>query len=115
MPWACASVTRLTAGRWTRRRACRWTSCCRPWPSATELVHTCEQFTMQHKDGSACLQIADSRPTRAQLKVEDIKQLADALHAPPHLIDEGALWQAYAALDKSKVKGARARRILTDL
>ena len=41
--------------------------------------------------------------------------MADALHAPPHLISESALWQAYAALDKSKVKGASTRRILTDL
>ena len=28
---------------------------------------------------------------------------------------EGQLWQAYAALDKSKVKGQSRRRILTDL
>src|SRR5205807_1359955 len=30
-------------------------------------------------------------------------------------ISESALWQAYAALDKSKVKGTSTRRILTDL
>ncbi|MEI2679654.1 MAG: type I restriction-modification enzyme R subunit C-terminal domain-containing protein [Burkholderiaceae bacterium] len=30
-------------------------------------------------------------------------------------MDEGTLWQAYAALDKSKVKGASRQRILTDL
>jgi type I site-specific restriction endonuclease len=44
-----------------------------------------------------------------------IKALADALHAPPHLIDEGALWQAYAAVKKDKVKGASQRRLMTDL
>jgi type I restriction enzyme, R subunit len=82
---------------------------------AKELVQTFEQFIAQHKDEITALQILYSRPTRAPLKFEDIKQLADALHAPPHLIDEGALWQAYAALHKSKVKGASARRILTDL
>ncbi|MEI2626052.1 MAG: type I restriction-modification enzyme R subunit C-terminal domain-containing protein [Giesbergeria sp.] len=30
-------------------------------------------------------------------------------------IDEGALWQAYATLRKDKVKGAKQRRLLTDL
>ena len=43
------------------------------------------------------------------------KALADTLHAPPYLISESVLWQAYAALDKTKVKGASTRRILTDL
>jgi type I restriction enzyme R subunit len=52
---------------------------------------------------------------KSPLRFEDIKALADTLHAPPHLFDESALWQAYAALDKSKVKGTSARRILTDL
>ncbi|MCC6630384.1 MAG: type III restriction endonuclease subunit R, partial [Chloroflexi bacterium] len=37
------------------------------------------------------------------------------LQAPPHLWTESQLWQAYAALDASKVKGASRRRILTDL
>ncbi|MGH8857322.1 MAG: type I restriction-modification enzyme R subunit C-terminal domain-containing protein [Polaromonas sp.] len=82
---------------------------------AKELVHSFEAFIQQHKDEITALQILYSRPTRAPLKFDDIKALADALHAPPHLIDESALWQAYAALDKSKVKGASQRRLLTDL
>ena len=44
-----------------------------------------------------------------------MQALADALHAPPLNIDEGALWQAYATLRKDKVKGATQRRLLTDL
>ena len=82
---------------------------------AKELVQSFEAFIAQHKDEITALQILYSRPTRAPLKFEDVKALADALHAPPHLIDEGALWQAYAALDKSRVKGASQRRLLTDL
>jgi type I restriction enzyme, R subunit len=61
------------------------------------------------------LQILYNRPTRAPLRFEDLKALADAVHAPPRLWTESQLWQAYAALDKTKVKGASARRILTDL
>jgi type I restriction enzyme R subunit len=61
------------------------------------------------------LQILYNRPAKAPLKFEDLKALADTLHAPPHLISESALWQAYAALDKTKVKGGNSKRILTDL
>jgi type I restriction enzyme R subunit len=82
---------------------------------AQQIVGSFEAFIAQHKDEITALQILYSRPTKAPLTFEDLKSLADALHAPPHLISESALWQAYAALDKSKVKGASARRILTDL
>jgi type I restriction enzyme, R subunit len=82
---------------------------------ARKIVGTFEQFIREHKDEITALQILYNRPTKAPLKYEDLKSLADALHAPPHLISESALWQAYAALDKSKVKGASTRRILTDL
>jgi type I restriction enzyme R subunit len=82
---------------------------------ARQIVGTFEQFIEQHRDEITALQILYNRPTRAPLKYEDLKSLADALHAPPHLISESALWQAYAALDQTKVKGASTRRILTDL
>ena len=82
---------------------------------ATALVQSFEQFITQHKDEITALQILYSRPTRAPLKFEDVKALADALRAPPLNIDEGALWQAYATLRKDKVKGATQRRLLTDL
>jgi type I restriction enzyme R subunit len=82
---------------------------------ASKIVSTFEQFIQQHKDEITALQILYNRPTKAPLAFEDLKSLADALHAPPHLISESALWQAYAALDKTRVKGASTRRILTDV
>ncbi|MFZ2326448.1 MAG: type I restriction-modification enzyme R subunit C-terminal domain-containing protein, partial [Rhodoferax sp.] len=82
---------------------------------ATALVQSFEDFITQHKDEITALQILYSRPTRAPLRFEDVKALANALHAPPLNIDEGALWQAYATLRKDKVKGATQRRLLTDL
>jgi type I restriction enzyme, R subunit len=82
---------------------------------AQKLVTSFEQFIQQHKDEITALQILYNRPTKAPLRFEDLKHLADALQAPPHLWTESQLWQAYAALDKSKVKGASAKRILTDL
>ena len=49
------------------------------------------------------------------LKYENIKDLADAINKPPHHWTEDNLWAAYAALEKSKVRGAGDVRIMTDL
>lgn len=82
---------------------------------AQGIVQSFEAFIAEHRDEITALQILYSRPTRAPLSFEHIQALANALHAPPHLLDEGTLWRAYAALDKSRVKGASRQRILTDL
>lgn len=82
---------------------------------AQQLVQSFEAFIQQHKDEITALQILYNRPVRAPLRFEDIKALADTLHAPPHLMDESALWQAYAALQKGKVKGSGQKRLLTDI
>ena len=88
-------------------------------------VESFEKFIAEHKDEITALQILYSRPQRMSgaatgqgaepLTFDALKVLADALQAPPHLWTESQLWQAYAALDKSKVKGESRRRILTDL
>jgi len=82
---------------------------------AKGIVTSFEQFIQDHKDEINALQILYNRPTKAPLRFEDLKALADAVHAPTRLWSESQLWQAYAALDKTKVKGASAKRILTDL
>jgi type I restriction enzyme R subunit len=82
---------------------------------AQGIVQSFEAFIAQHRDEITALQILYNRPTKAPLKFDDLKALADKLQAPPHLWTESQLWQAYAALDQSKVKGASRRRILTDL
>jgi type I restriction enzyme R subunit len=82
---------------------------------AQGIVQSFEAFIAQHRDEITALQILYNRPTKAPLKFEDLKALADTLQAPPHLWTESQLWQAYAALDQSKVKGASRRRILADL
>ena len=85
---------------------------------AKGVVESFERFIAEHKDEITALQILYNRPQRTQgapLTFEALKNLADALQAPPRLWTESQLWQAYAALDKSKVKGENRRRILTDL
>jgi type I restriction enzyme R subunit len=82
---------------------------------ARTIVKSFEQFITQHKDEITALQVLYSKPYKQRLKFEDIKDLADAIEKPPYLWNESQLWQAYAALEKSKVKGASGKRILTDL
>jgi type I restriction enzyme R subunit len=89
---------------------------------ARGIVQSFEKFIQDHKDEITALQILYSLPARQRatqkgkrLTFENIKELADAIEKPPYLWNESQLWQAYAALEKSKVKGASGRRILTDL
>ena len=89
---------------------------------AKGLVTSFEQFIKDHKDEITALQILYSLPARAtstqagrSLRFEEIKALADLIEKPPYLWRIDRLWEAYAALEKSKVRGAGSHRILTDL
>ena len=89
---------------------------------AKGIVQSFEKFIQDHKDEITALQILYSLPARrtamqagSRLTFEHLKELANTIQKPPHLWTESQLWQAYAALDKSKVKGTTAKRILTDL
>jgi type I restriction enzyme, R subunit len=82
---------------------------------ARTIVQSFEQFIVKHKDEITALQILYTKTYKQRLTFESIKELADAIEKPPYLWNESQLWQAYAALEKSKVKGASGKRILTDL
>jgi type I restriction enzyme R subunit len=82
---------------------------------AKGLVQSFEKFIADHKDEITALQILYAKPYKQRLTFEAVKELADAIEKPPYLWSESQLWQAYAALEASKVKGASGRRILTDL
>ena len=82
---------------------------------AKGMVQSFEQFIKDHKDEITALQVLYSKPYKHRLTFEAVKELADAIEKPPYLWNESQLWNAYAALEKSKVKGASAKRILTDL
>ncbi|MHB0889097.1 type I restriction endonuclease subunit R [Acidithiobacillus sp.] len=82
---------------------------------AKGMVQSFEQFIQDHKDEITALQVLYSKPYKQRLTFEAVKELADAIERPPYLWNESQLWNAYAALEKSRVKGASGRRILTDL
>ena len=82
---------------------------------AKGLVQSFEQFIKDHKDEITALQVLYSMPYKQRLRYEDIKDLASRIEKPPHQWRVDNLWNAYAALEKSKVKNASAPHILTDL
>jgi type I restriction enzyme R subunit len=82
---------------------------------AKGMVQSFEQFIKDHKDEITALQVLYGKPYRQRLTFEAVKELADAIEKPPYLWNESQLWNAYATLEKSRVKGASGKRILTDL
>ncbi len=82
---------------------------------AKELVQSFEEFIGQNKDEITALQILFSTPYKSRLRFEDIKELAEQIDKPPRYMKVDALWNAYAALEKSKVRKGSAPYILTDL
>ena len=72
------------------------------------------RFIDEHKDEITALQILYSRPYRERLTFKEIKELANAIGRPPYQWTPEKLWQAYEALERSKVRGSGGR-VLTDL
>jgi type I restriction enzyme R subunit len=83
---------------------------------ARSVVESFERFIAEHKDELTALQIIYSRPYgQRHLTYEAIKELATAIERPPYALTPSKLWQAYEQLERSKVRGAGAQRLLTDL
>ena len=82
---------------------------------AAEVVDKFKQFIADNKDEITALQILYNRPYKERLNFEHLKELSATINAPPYLMNRSQVWEAYAALEKSKVKGAGGKRLLTDL
>ncbi len=82
---------------------------------AKGIVASFEKFIAANKDEITALQVLYSQPYSKRLTYKEIKALADAIKAPPRSWTPELLWRAYDLLDRSKVKGAGATRLLTDI
>lgn len=89
---------------------------------AAEVVGKFTKFIEDNKDEITALQILYNLPARdrvmqagRRLTFDHLKELSATINAPPYLMNRGQVWEAYAALEKSKVKGAGGKRLLTDL
>jgi type I restriction enzyme R subunit len=82
---------------------------------AQALVRSFEEYLAEHKDEIDALQFFYSVPHKKRLRFKDIQRLAEAIKAPPRSWTPEKLWRAYETLEKSKVRGASAGRLLTDM
>ena len=82
---------------------------------AKALATSFEQFLEQHKDEIDALQFFYAQPYSKRLHFKDIKELAEAIKAPPRSWTPEKLWRAYETLNKDSVRGASAKRLLTDI
>lgn len=82
---------------------------------AEALVKSFEAFLAEHRDEIDALQFFYSVPHKKRLRFKDIQRLADAIRAPPRAWTPEKLWRAYETLESSKVRGASAGRLLTDM
>ena len=82
---------------------------------ARMLTRSFEEFLQEHRDEIDALQFFYSQPYRGRLRFKDIKALAEAIKAPPRSWTPEVLWRAYEILDQDRVRGASAKRLLTDI
>jgi type I restriction enzyme R subunit len=82
---------------------------------AKALVADFERFIEENKDEIDALQFFYAQPYSKRLSFQDIKDLADAIKAPPRSWTPEKLWRAYETLIRDKVRGASGKRLLTDI
>lgn len=83
---------------------------------ARSIVDTFKKFIEENRDEITALQIIYSKPYGSRhLTYEEIKEIAEAIKKPPYHLTPELLWQAYEQLDRSKVRGAGAQKLLTDI
>jgi type I restriction enzyme R subunit len=81
---------------------------------ARATVESWERFCEEHRDEITALELLYTRPYTRRLTFREVKELAQAIERPPHGWTPERLWEAYEALDRSKVRGS-GQRVLTDL
>ncbi len=82
---------------------------------ARGVIESFKKFIEENKDEITALQVLYSRPYARRLQREEVKALVDVIKLPPRTWTPDALWKAYEALDRSKVRGASSARLMTDI
>ncbi|HVS12923.1 MAG TPA: type I restriction-modification enzyme R subunit C-terminal domain-containing protein [Thermoanaerobaculia bacterium] len=82
---------------------------------ARALVRSFETYLAEHRDEIEALDFFYSVPHARRLRYDDLKALAAAIGSPPRSWTPETLWRAYQTLERDKVRGASAQRLLTDI
>ncbi|CAN5425369.1 type I restriction-modification enzyme R subunit C-terminal domain-containing protein [soil metagenome] len=84
--------------------------------AAKQVIQTFADYIAQHKTEIEALSFFYQQPyARRALTFEMIEDLHERLSRPPLMLTTEKLWSAYARVRSSQVKGADAKRQLTDL
>jgi len=83
---------------------------------ARAVIQSFADYLRQHKDEIAALSFFYQQPyQRRALTFDMLEELHEQLSRPPLMLTTERLWNAYARVHASQVKGATSRRQLTDL
>ncbi|MDD2716521.1 MAG: type I restriction-modification enzyme R subunit C-terminal domain-containing protein [Candidatus Wallbacteria bacterium] len=81
-----------------------------------KIIGTFKQYIEDHKDELAAHSIIFGKPyTQKQIAEDEIKNLAASIQNPPYFLTADKVWHAYEQLDRSRVQGASAHRLLADI
>jgi len=84
--------------------------------AAQSLIDSFKKFIEDNKNEITALQLIYNKPFgQRHITYEQIDELAKAIKKPPLNLRQERLWLAYEQLEKSKVKKARAEKLLTDI
>ena len=73
------------------------------------------EYLDENKDELDALQFFYSQPYQKRLRFQDIKELSDAIGAPPRSWTPERLWKAHEILERDKVRGVSGKRLLSDI
>ena len=83
---------------------------------ARATVASFRQYIEENRDEITALQIIYSQPYAQQrLTYQQVRELAGRLELPPQAWTTESLWRAYAQLERDRVRGVGAQRVLADL
>jgi type I restriction enzyme R subunit len=78
---------------------------------AKGVITSFRQFLDDHREEIEALQVLYSKPYRAGLRYSQVKELVEVLKRPPHFLDPQRVWQAFAAVEPTKVKGLGGKKL----
>ena len=82
---------------------------------AKAVVTSFERFIAENRDEIAALEAFYNQPRSKRLRYEDVKAIVEAMQEPPFDLTTEKVWQAYEQLNRDHVRGAGAKRLLTDI
>jgi len=86
------------------------------YDKARQMIHSFQRFIEENKDELLALQIIYGQPySQRHLTDRAIRDLAEALRRPPYYLDPDHVWDAYRRLEESRVRGASAGKLLTNV